>query len=223
MEQDVQDQELSGLQELSGREVRAREAAAEAIARADAGEGPDAGESRQAGRRIAQRVERADGDDVQVVADEHREAMDHLADGQATEDDVALATEWLLADQQQVNTRKLKVRIGGSDDEPTYAGWVISAIGVDVIRAAEREAAGNRQQRRSQEGYDELKANLRIVAEGTVQPDLKDAAKRQGLADPVVLLRRRFQYRSGVLAQIAGEIMGLSGFDADDVRAAGNS
>lgn len=196
-------------------------AADSAVARADE---PPAATGRDAGRRMAERVQRASGDDVRVVEDEHREAMDRVGEGRADEDDVSAATEWLLADEQQVNTRKLRVRLGGSDDNPLESDWIIRAIGVDVIRAAEREATGNRAQRRSPDGgYDELKANLRVVAEGTVSPDLKDLARQRGFADPVVLLRQRFQYRSGVLTQIAGEVMSLSGFDGEDVRAAGNS
>lgn len=198
------------------------QAAAEA-ALARAGQPPGAA-GRDAARRVHEHTQRADGGDVQVIEDEYRESLDRVGQGQADDDDVARATEWLLSDEQQVNTRKLSVRIGGSDDEPIYAGWVISAIPVDVIRAAEREAVGNRAQRRAADGgYDELKANLRVVAEGTREPDVKAIARQQGMADPTVLLRQRFRFRPGVLTQIAGEIMSLSGFDTEDVRAAGNS
>lgn len=208
-------------QQLSPQE----EAAQEALARAaiPPGSSVEDEEDRAAGRRMAARVaqQRGDGDGVEVIEDSYRAAMDAVEGGSTDEEDIAAATEWLLSDEQVVNTRKLRIRIGGSDDDPEYGGWVIRAVGVDVIRGAEREASGNRQQQRSGQGYDELKANLRIVAAGTIEPDLVAVAKQRGIRDPAVILRQRFQFRSGILAQIAGEIMSLSGFDAEDVRTAG--
>lgn len=171
---------------------------------------------------------RADGEDV-IVADEYHDARNRVSNGQGDEEDLAKVTEWLLSDDAEVNTRMLKVRLGGSDDDPLVAPWYIRAIGIDVIRSAEREAAGNRAQRRSGgSGYDELAANLRIVVEGTAAvgaadgPDLKQLAKQKGLGDATILVERRFRFRPGAIAQIAGEVMALSGFDAEDVRAAGN-
>lgn len=202
------------------------EAAAEAVARAQQ---PPAtatmsDEDRAAARRVAQSVPTAaERTDVMVVEDDYDEAMDKARDGQPMdEEELAAATEWLLSDEQEVNTRKLRIRIGGSDDAPEYGAWIIRAVGVDVIRSAEREASGNRAQRRQGGGYDELKANLRIVATGTVAPDLVALAKQRGLRDPVTLLERRFKFKSGIVAQLAGEVMSLSGFDAEDVKAAGN-
>lgn len=180
------------------------------------------------GRGISERAQAAAadaGDDVRSAEDEDRESMRRVGRGKPDLDDIQAATDWLLSDTTQVNTKKLEIRVGGSDENPVYVGWVIRAIDVNVIRAAEREAMGNRASRRAaaDTGYDELKANLRVVAEGTVEPDVKALAQGQGMRDPTSLLRRRFSFRSGVLASIAAEIMALSGFDADDVRAAGNS
>jgi hypothetical protein len=183
----------------------------------------DVDDARAAARRVAERTQRAQPGEVEVIEDAYRESLDAVGAGGGSDEDVATATEWLLSDEQVVNTRKMRVRLGGSDDAPVMGGWVIRAIGVDVIRSAEREAQGNRQQRRQGQEYDELKANLRVVAEGTIEPDLKAIARQKGIADATVLLRQRFQYRSGVIAQIAGEIMSLSGFDFEDVKAAGNS
>jgi hypothetical protein len=200
-------------------------AAAEALARAQDPPSPVNDEDRAAARRVAQSMpSRAERTDVEVLDDSYDESMDKLRDGVPTdEEDLAAATEWLLSDEQTVNTRKLRIRVGGSDEDPLYVGWVIKAIGVDVIRSAEREASGaNRAARRAGSQYDELKANLRIVAQGTVAPDVAAAANAKGMRDPASWLERKFRYRSGVLTQIAGEIMSLSGFDAEDVKAAGN-
>jgi hypothetical protein len=210
-------------------QTTAEAAAAEALARAHRPPGIEVvgdAERSGAGRRIADAAQagRTEGD--VLVADEDRDAVKRVAAGRGDADDMAVTTEWLLADEQTVNTRKLTVRLGGSDDEPVMGPWIIQAIDTNVIRAAEREAAGiNRAQRRAAAdgGYDELKANLRVVAEGTVVPDLKQLARQKGLADPVILLRQRFQFRVGVITAIAAEVMALSGFDQDDVRAAGES
>jgi hypothetical protein len=165
--------------------------------------------------------------DVEVDDDPTEEARARVANAPQTaeEDDWDRVTEWLLSDTTEVITRKLKIRVGGSDEEPQMMPWVIRAIGIDVIRQAEREASGqNRAARRANEGgYDELKANLRVLVEGTVKPDLRQAAAQAGIADPAILLQRRLAFRPGLIAQLAGEVMSLSGFDADDVRAAGNS
>jgi hypothetical protein len=204
----------------------AEEAAAEALARAHVPPGMTVVDAdRSAGRRIASAAQAAREEGDVVVADEEdRGSVKRVAAGRGDEDDVAVTTEWLLADEQQVNTRKLMVRLGGSDDNPVNGPWIIRAIDTNVIRSAEREAAGdNRAARRAGSGYDELKANLRVVAEGTVVPDLKQLARQKGLADPVILLRQRFQFRVGVITALAAEIMALSGFDQDDVRAAGES
>jgi hypothetical protein len=164
------------------------------------------------------------GDEVQAEGDPYMESRTAVLDGSADEADLETVQEWLLSDEAEVNTRKLRVRLGGPDDNPIIAPWFIRAIGIDVIRSAEREAAGaNRAARRGQTAqYDELRANLRIVVEGTHTPDLKELAQQKGLRDPATLVERKFKYRPGVIAQIAGEIMALSGFDQEDVRAAGN-
>jgi hypothetical protein len=202
--------------------------------------GPDGDpepEPRTGAERYAQRLAREAteqrGDGEVVVADEYVDARDAVADGSGDEADFERVQEWLLSDEAEVNTRKLLVRLGGADSDPLIAPWFIRAIGIDTIRSAEREAsAANRAARRAgAEQYDELKANLRIVVEGTVgigKPpweggqDCKTLAQQKGLRDPTTWLQRKFQFRPGAIARIAGEIMGLSGFDQEDVRAAGN-
>ncbi|HTE59509.1 MAG TPA: hypothetical protein VK631_04110 [Solirubrobacteraceae bacterium] len=169
-------------------------------------------------------VER-DGD---VTADEatQQDSVREVASGKTemTEDRYADTIAFLLSDTVEVELKRLNVRVGGTEEEPKKVPWLIKAIDTEVIRSAEREAtSGNRSARRTgQAEYDELKANLRIVVEGTHKPDLKALAKQQGIADAVILLRRQFMNRPGIIPQIAGEIMALSGFDSDDVRAAGN-
>lgn len=184
-------------------------------------------------QRLAKSIHDAPSDDVVAVKDTYTEARERAVDGEADEVDYEAIQEWLLSDEAEVNTRELTVRLGGSDKKPLMAPWFIRAVGVDVIRSAEREAAGNRSQRRDPNApqYDELKANLRIVVEGTVgigkAPwdgglDPKQLAQQKGLRDPTTWLARKLQFRPGIIAMLAGQIMALSGFDQEDVRAAGN-
>jgi hypothetical protein len=192
---------------------------------------PEAESLHQPGYAARLAANRTEGDSILAVEDEgYQEARDNVLAGSKDEADLETVTEWLLSDDAEVNTRKLTVRLGGSDDRPVIAAWYIRAIGIDTIRSAEREASGaGKPQRRGQaQQYDELAANLRIVTEGTAAigapdgPDLKALAKQKGIADGVILLERRFRFRPGAIAQIAGEVMALSGFDQSDVQAAGN-
>jgi hypothetical protein len=200
---------------------------AEADATAEGEEAAPGGHLAELGRK-AREMRESDDSDVLIVDDDALEAREAAASGNASEDDWDSVTEWLLGDTVEAMTRKLSIRVGGTDDEPRMMPWIIKAIPIDVIRMAERDATGNQQgqqRRRRPAGaprYDELKANLRVIVEGTVKPDLKQAAQEAGIADPTVLLQRRLAMRVGVVAQIAGEIMSLSGFDESDVQAAGN-
>lgn len=181
-------------------------------------------------------ADRREGDHILSVEDDYAEARDNVLAGSKDEDDVQAVTEWLLSDNAEVNSRKLTVVAGGSDEKPIIVDWYITAINIDVIRSAEREASGagqGRGARRGQPQYDELAANLRIVAESTwsivakgapsdPNQSIKNLAKSRGLRDPTTWLQMKFRHKPGLIAQVAGEVMALSGFDKDDVRAAGN-
>ena len=56
-----------------------------------------------------------------------------------------------------------------------------------------------------------------IVAAGTVEPDLQQIAAQMGAPTIAAMLLRRFSHKPGLIGQISGEIMGLSGFDDEDV------
>lgn len=162
--------------------------------------------------------------DIEVEGDDGYDSRAAVAMGNGTEEDWERTTEWLLQDTAEVVTLTLWLKVG--DPKDPAIPWIIKAIPTDVIRSAEREArAGNRAARRNAgqaQQYDDLKANLRVMVEGTVTPDLPDLASRQGLRDPATLLQRRFAYKPGIVAQVASQIMAISGFDEEDVQAAGN-
>jgi hypothetical protein len=193
---------------------------------AERDEGGKSGVPEHLKRAAREARENADGDVVVLEDDPSIEARDAAARGDATPDEWAETTEWLLSDEPtEVITRKLRVRIGGSDEDPRFASFIVGAISMDTIRLAERDASGaNRAQRRGGTGnqkYDEQRANLRVIVEATLKPDLKEISGAKGVADPTELLQKRLSHRPGVIAQIAGQVMAISGFDDNDVVAAG--
>lgn len=145
------------------------------------------------------------------------------------------ALGWFLdttPDEHAVETRTLQLNFGTSSD-PKWVDWTIRPVGIDTMRAIRSRAAGSRAVRRTG-NVDEYRVNLEVVVAGTADPDIKEATRilhAEGRApnDPAEVLKQKFQAKPGFIAQIAGEIMTLSGFDEDDVKeaeavaAAGNS
>jgi hypothetical protein len=213
----------------------AEQAAADALARAHVppsmtvGTAPTEGPGARMAAAAAAAAEELDDGDLLAEPEPVRDAMKRLANDTPTEEDMALGLDWLLSDEQEVNTRELKVRAGGSDAEPVYLSWIIRAANTDEIRQAEREGEGaNRAQRRGNEPVegDQHRGNLRLICTATVHVNnvpLGELARRKGIADPAVWLRQRFHYRAGLIPALAAQVMELSGFAQDDVRAVGNS
>jgi Phage XkdN-like tail assembly chaperone protein, TAC len=134
------------------------------------------------------------------------------------------ATDFLLDDDPEheeplEDTIELNV---GTPGKPVWMKWTIRAIAEDTLAQINRmgAAAANRQQRRQRgaQTTDTTMTNARIVAAGTVEPDLVAACRERGLADPAMLVRLRFRRKPGLLLQLSGEILSLSGFDDDDIR-----
>lgn len=137
-----------------------------------------------------------------------------LSDGEQSS-----ALEWFLSDDPAEDieqTRVLELNVGARDGGEKWIEWTIRAVDLDTIRRIRRQTLGNRAAR--QGGVDEVQANLKIVLAGTVDPDLTAAAHAKQVAEPTRLLQHRFRHKPGLLGQIAGEIMALSGFDDEDVR-----
>lgn len=157
------------------------------------------------------------------------------------------ALAWLLQDEEdtdEVATQNWQFNVG-TEDAPVWIDWTIRALDSDTMNALRQQArteGTNRSQRRAGRGDDNFDVtlfNLRMVAAATLSPDLVVAAETKGVAaadplyGPVLLLRRRFAPKPGIVDQIAGKVMLLSGYDEEDlrratpeqtmVRAAGNS
>jgi hypothetical protein len=147
--------------------------------------------------------------------------IDKIAEGKskdAAEHNAAL--DWFLSDDPSDEgelQRVLEINVGGEKEK--NIPWTIRAIDVDTLRRIRRSVAGGRAQRRQGGELDEVTANLKIVVEGTVNPPLAEIAKAKNIAGGAeTALKLKFRHKSGLIGQLAGEILSLSGYDEDDVR-----
>lgn len=143
--------------------------------------------------------------------------------------------QWLLKAEPDPGEQEKKVlQLNfGTSLTPDYIDWTIKPVSMAEMRRIRNGARNSRQAKRSGQ-IDEVRMNLQVIVAGTVDPDVRLAAEiakdsGNGHGDPVEILNARFQSKPGYIAQIAAEIMSLSGFDDDDVQekemveAAGNS
>lgn len=144
------------------------------------------------------------------------------------------ATAWFLdafAGETPEVQNTLIVNVGGVGDARKDIRWKIKALDGPLIRKI-RENAESLVRRQGSSGAGAtsagFNANVRIVIEGSTDPDIKTLARQQGIADPTAMLEVVLQKKQGLIDQIAGSILTLSGYDQDDVqdeievRAAGN-
>jgi hypothetical protein len=137
------------------------------------------------------------------------------------------ALEWFLgevASAAEAETKTMKLNMG-SDEKPRWIEWTIRSVDMDFMRRTRREAMNTREARRTG-NVDEYRVNLQVVVQGTVDPNIQEAATtlfQQGTVtapDPVEAVRAAFQKKPGYVARLSAEIMGLSGFDEEDVQEA---
>lgn len=165
------------------------------------------------------------GDDIEPRAG--RSAVEVARDRSArslSEGERSSALDWFLnedprAAAEETQTKELNF---GTQEDPRWVRWTIKPVPMEVMRAVRRKAANTRAARQTGE-VDEYRVNLEIVVEGTVDPDIKAAAaqlakENRGPADPVDAMRAKFASKPGYVAQLAGAIMTLSGFNDEDVR-----
>ena len=160
---------------------------------------------------------------------EGRAAIRKLADDRTvTADEADAATEWFLADEEPADTDTFELNVG-SPDVPRWISWTVRAVDQEVLRRLTRDG-GRATRRRGQSGVPDIdpqEANAKIVVEATVAPDLAEIARVKGVqqtADPlfaqVQVVKHRFRHKPGLIDQIAGRVMDLSGYNEDDVREA---
>lgn len=168
-------------------------------------------------------------DEEQTEVDLIREAA---AGHDMTRADVDAATEWFLSDEELPATRTIRINVGSADAQ-RWIPWTIRSVDSDVLRRIRTEGQ-NRAARRARQAtglseVDPQEANARIVVEGTVAPDLGEIVLKklrddQRPSDPaaarMIVLKHRFRHKPGLIDQIAGEIMSLSGYDEEDIQEA---
>lgn len=171
-----------------------------------------------AGRKLVERIADEDTKLDDVTEEEQVDAAAYLLSafaGDVPEED--------FVDHLRVNL--------GTPRKPKWVKWDISPLPGPFIRKVMESVASARSARRQQPGDSNVQfnANVRMVVEGTVYPDIKALAGSTGLADPGAFLEVALERKQGIIEQIAAEIYGLSGYDQGDlqdaaeVAAAGNS
>lgn len=171
----------------------------------------------EASKQEQQSEDRSGAELIEAVADKKKLSSKETVD----------ALDWFLADDDGDFTHELRLNVGTRDKE-RWISWEIQPVDLDTLKKIRRLAqAGSRAQRRSGNPgeLDEVEANLRIVLEGTASPDLKAIAAQMDYKDPAEVLKYRFRHKPGLIGQISGEIMSISGYDDDDIKdveAAGN-
>ena len=144
------------------------------------------------------------------------------------------ALQWFMNPDvdPEAPTKTLRLNFGTGDKE-MWVPWVIQPVEMETMRRIRDNASKSRKARRTGE-IDEYSVNIQIVIAGTVSPPIGEAIRdlSQQSGEPVdanAYMKHRFHRKPGYISQIAGSIMSLSGFDAEDVQeseqveAAGNS
>jgi hypothetical protein len=123
-------------------------------------------------------------------------------------------------DEPEIEPTPLKLNIG-TRDKPKWIAWEIVPVDDEEITRLRKESRkGNRRAKRA--GEAEVDDNLvarRIVVKGTVSPDLRELASRLKLVDPADALLKYFRRfgKTGLILQISGEILSISGYDDEDI------
>ena len=141
------------------------------------------------------------------------------ADKPVSPTEASSALEWFLTEEpdediEQTSTIELNVGVGTQEK---WITWIVRPIDSDELRRIQRQTANLRRRGRQDDLAIDQLGNLKVIIAGSVEPDIQAIAEQQGKQAEAVLLRR-FVKKPGLIAQLAGQIMALSGFDDEDVR-----
>lgn len=148
------------------------------------------------------------------------EVLEALAKGKSiTEPEAISATDWFLAEEQEDDTvdetHSIDLNVGV--DEEKWITWIARPIDSDELRRIQRQSAVMRKRSKQDDLAIDQIGNIRVIIEGSVEPDIRAIAEQRGEVPEAVVLKR-FKRKPGLIAQLAGRIMALSGFDDDDIR-----
>jgi hypothetical protein len=141
------------------------------------------------------------------------------ADKPVNQAEASSALEWFLSeepeeDEAQTHTIELNVGVG---DQQHWITWIVRPIDSDELRRIQRQTANLRRRGRQDDLAIDQLGNLKVIIAGSVEPDIQAIADQKAKQPEAVLLQR-FVKKPGLIAQLAGQIMALSGFDDEDVR-----
>jgi Phage XkdN-like tail assembly chaperone protein, TAC len=170
-------------------------------------------------------------DDGSETPSAQREALEEAAQSKKAAAEMSEiermdAVEWFLSDDpdEAVATRTLRLNVSTNPDKVTEIKWVVQAVArerIQQIRDEARNQPGKRRRQRASQGEDtgnQALANLKIAAEGTAYPDLRDPRLRREFLDPSDAMAYRFRNKPGLIDQVAAHVIEVSGYDEDDVQ-----
>lgn len=140
-----------------------------------------------------------------------------------TDEQAQDALEWFLQadDSSEVEPKTLKLNMG-TTDLPQWINWVIGPVEDTLItKIREQSRKGTRAQRRRGDAeIDDMLVARRMVVEGTLNPDLRELGKKLKMVDPADAVQAFFQKagKTGLITQLSGEILSISGWDEEDVQ-----
>lgn len=188
---------------------------------------PDTSPSQLSDEQIARRFEHATGDFDEDNPE--RAAVEAAADKQdnqkLTDETLEDATAWFMSSnpEETVAYRTLALNVSSDPDVVHEVKWVVQALPrerIAKIRAGTQNSAEGRRRQRQERDLvlEQLDSSAKIAAEGTVVPNLRDPKVLGEYADPVTALRARLQNKPGLIDQISGHVLEVSGYNDDDVR-----
>lgn len=180
----------------------------------------------EAGTVTKGRTDQPGADDTAPLKGHEAVAKAATSPGQMSEEERASALAWFLEDDADSEplTHTFSINVAGPDEEERLVDWTIRSLDMDTIDGIRTRArASSRAQRRAgATGGDvnEMKAALGMVAAATVVPDLDEVRRAKNAVNREEVLQHRFRAKPGLILQISGKVLELSGYDEEDVREA---
>lgn len=145
----------------------------------------------------------------------------------------AAATDWFLSDDETTGStaaQPIELNVGGpvGTGREKWVEFIVQPIEREELKRIRKQ--NTKPGANNTEEVDEMAANLRITVEGLVSPNLKGDKRMRKVRgteylDPADALAARFAHKPGLIDQLAGKIIEVSGYsdgDIRDVKAAGN-
>jgi hypothetical protein len=142
------------------------------------------------------------------------------------------ATAWFMEDDETIEgpppLTAIELNVGTAES-PKWVEWKIRPLDMDTIDAIRQRARGGSRtaRRRGEIGeVNEMRAALGMVVAATIDPNLAEIARKKSdtgsryAVSPEEVLKHRFRDKPGLILQISGKVMEVSGYDDEDLREA---